>query len=418
MDNECYRGEKSVNAKKTILILYSHYLPGIRAGGPVQSIAGLIEGLKDEFDFKLICGDRDLGDREPFATEPIGIWYEFGGAKVLRVPPGLAGAMMMIQALHLESYDVLYINGFWPRIFSMLPVACWKMRLLPRRPVVLAPRGEFSQGSLSIKNKRKLLYLRLSALFGLYRGIIWHASTELEEADIRRSVGKLRLIDEASLLFSNSESGGAIVVAKNMHLMQERNGGRQLPKRAGKLRCVFVSRISKEKNLLSAISLLDGLTGDVSFDICGPVGNAPYWNKCKEAIGTLAPNVRVEYIGTIEHERVGEVFSEHDLFLLPTLGENYGHVICEALIAGCPVLISDQTPWRNLQQKGAGWDIPLAEVERFRAVLQQCVDADGDWYAELRARAAEYGRIAASDPAIIEANRMMFRYATSARLEA
>jgi glycosyltransferase involved in cell wall biosynthesis len=104
--------------------------------------------------------------------------------------------------------------------------------------------------------------------------------------------------------------------------------------------------------------------------------------------------------------------------LLPTLGENYSHVICEALSAGCPVLISDRTPWRNLQDKGVGWDIPLEEEERFRAVLQQCVDADGDWYATLVDRAAEYGKMAASDPAIIEENRRMFRYAASDSPEA
>ena len=66
-----------------------------------------------------------------------------------------------------------------------------------------------------------------------------------------------------------------------------------------------------------------------------------------------------KYMGIVKHERVGEVFAEHDLFLLPSLGENYSHVTCEALSAGCPVLISDRTPWRNLQQKGVGWDVPL-----------------------------------------------------------
>jgi hypothetical protein len=44
--------------------------------------------------------------------------------------------------------------------------------------------------------------------------------------------------------------------------------------------------------------------------------------------------------------------AEYDLFLFPTLGENYGHVISEALASGCPVVISDQTPWRNLEAEG------------------------------------------------------------------
>ncbi len=416
MRTHLYPGADSTRKMKTILILNPHYLPGFKAGGPIQSIAGIVERLKDEFDFKVICGDRDGGDGQPYASEPIGRWYEYGVAKVLRVPPGLAGAIIIIRALRLESYDVLYINGFLSRIYSMLPLACRRMGLLPRRTTVLAPRGEFSRGSLSIKSKRKLAYLKLSMWLGFYRGIIWHASTSHEEADIRRSMGNLIAIDSANFLsgssgISGSDVTGTIAVAKDMPLMPERDSARKMRKQAGKLRGVFVSRISPEKNLLFALKMLQGLSGEVTFDIYGPVGNVTYWNKCKDVMGTLPPNVRVEYMGIVEHERVGEVLAEHELLLLPTLGENYSHVTCEALSAGCPVLISDRTPWRDLHEKGVGWDIPLEDEERFRATLQLCVDADGEWYAGLVARAIEYGGKAASDPVIIEENRKLFRYA-------
>ena len=50
----------------------------------------------------------------------------------------------------------------------------------------------------------------------------------------------------------------------------------------------------------------------------------------------------------------------NDLFFLPTRGENFGHVIAEALSVGTPVLISDQTPWRKLAAVGLGHDLPLA----------------------------------------------------------
>lgn len=418
MHGNLQRDEHFADLKKMILILYSHYLPGVKAGGPVQSIAGLLEGLKDEFDFKIICGDRDAGDRKPFANEPVGRWYEYGRAKVLRIPPGPSGARMMIRALRLEKYDLLYINGVLPRIYSMLPLICRKIGLLPQRPVVLAPRGEFSQGALSLKSNRKQLYLKLSIWLGLYREIIWHASTNLEVADIRRLIGNLPTVDDVRLLHDSEAVSGSsmtevIAVAKDMQVRQEHYGKKKICKRAGELRVVFVSRILPMKNLLFALKMLQGLSGDVYFDIYGSVGDAEYWNQCKKAIDTLPANVRVKYMGFIEHERVGEVFAEHELFLLPTLGENYGHVICEALSAGCPVLISDQTPWRNLQEKRVGWDIPLDEEERFRAILQQCVDADEEWHAALAERAAEYGQMVASDPEVIEENRRMFRYAIS-----
>jgi glycosyltransferase involved in cell wall biosynthesis len=82
---------------------------------------------------------------------------------------------------------------------------------------------------------------------------------------------------------------------------------------------------------------------------------------------------------------------EHDLFFLPTLGENYGHVVQEALLAGCPVLLSDTTPWRGLQALGVGWDLPLDDEAGFRAVLRACVQMGPAEHAALSARARQVG---------------------------
>jgi glycosyltransferase involved in cell wall biosynthesis len=165
------------------------------------------------------------------------------------------------------------------------------------------------------------------------------------------------------------------------------------------------------KNLSGALKLLAGVNGDVSFDLYGPVEDAEYWRECQRIIDSLPTNVRVRNNGEIEHKEIGRVFAEHDLLLLPTLGENFGHVIGEALASGCPVLISDQTPWRNLESEGVGWDIPLADKERFLSVLQQCVDGDSAWHAALSRQARSYAVNVASDPVAIEANRKLFNLA-------
>ena len=57
--------------KKTILCFVDYYLPGYKAGGPIQSIANLVENLGDEFEFYIICNDRDQLDRQPYANVPI-----------------------------------------------------------------------------------------------------------------------------------------------------------------------------------------------------------------------------------------------------------------------------------------------------------------------------------------------------------
>ena len=63
--------------------------------------------------------------------------------------------------------------------------------------------------------------------------------------------------------------------------------------------------------------------------------------------------------------------------------DSFGHVILEALSAGLPVIISDQTPWRDLASKQTGWDLPLEQGDQFIAVLQECIDMSGRRYEEL-----------------------------------
>ncbi len=93
-------------------------------------------------------------------------------------------------------------------------------------------------------------------------------------------------------------------------------------------------------------------------------------------LASLPENVQVEYRGNLPNERVAETLFGYDFFFLPTLGENFGHAIFESFSAGCPVLISDQTPWRNLAEQHLGWDIALDEPDRWRSVLQECIDME------------------------------------------
>ena len=161
--------------------------------------------------------------------------------------------------------------------------------------------------------------------------------------------------------------------------------------------------------------MLRGLKGDVVFDIYGPLEDSGYWRSCQEIVRTLPASVRVNYQGTVGHDEVAEVYSRYDLFLFPTRGENFGHVIIEALVAGCPIVVSDQTPWRGLHEKGVGWDLPLDRPERFTTVLQQCVDMGPDDMRALSQRARAYGLQNATDPDKVRQNRHLFTFAMQYR---
>lgn len=396
----------------TILALIGYYLPGFKSGGPLRSVENLVAALGEEFRFKIITTDRDIGDTMPYPGIEANQRMRVGNADVTYLEPGPSGLLRMVGLLSsVDSETVLYLNSYFARRFSMLALLMRRLGLCRPWSVVLAPRGEFSPGALSLGRTKKILYIRLSRWLGIYRNIVWHASTEVEAADIRQWFPGLCSIDAARSDSKGDHGTSVLATARDLPAARMAVGRRTRRKSAGKLDIVFVSRISPKKNLLGALKILEGATGEIAFQIYGPVEDASYWDACQRKIAALPRNIRVEYCGEIGHEKVGQVFAKHDLFLFPTLGENYGHVICEALAEGCPVLISDQTPWRNLEEHGVGWDIPLDRTAEFRGVLQKCVDANDEWCSALSARAIAYADKAASDPEIASANRRLFRFA-------
>ena len=68
--------------KKKIIICFVHYyLPGFRSGGPTRTVANFVDHLSDEFDIRIICCDRDLGDKKAFSEILPNQWNKVGKQK-------------------------------------------------------------------------------------------------------------------------------------------------------------------------------------------------------------------------------------------------------------------------------------------------------------------------------------------------
>ena len=155
-------------------------------------------------------------------------------------------------------------------------------------------------------------------------------------------------------------------------------------KTKGNVNLVFISRIAPKKNLLFALKCLKIIKGNVVFDIYGPKEDSTYWDECEEVIKKMPSNIKTNYCGLINHEDVCKKFSDYDAFFFPTLSENFGHVIAESLSVGTPVIISDQTPWKNLFQCSAGWDLNLKNTSEFSKIIQYIVDMDNEEYLKFQ----------------------------------
>ncbi|MGN1401812.1 MAG: glycosyltransferase [Bacillus sp. (in: firmicutes)] len=362
--------------KKKVLIMAGYYVPSVKGGGPIQSIKNLVENLSDRLDFYIVAADRDLGDTKPFQDIKADEWVQVGKANVIYTDYSELNWRKTAQIINSINYDVIYLNSFFSYKDSIVPMLLSKTKRIRRKPIVLAPRGQFSPGALDLKSTKKKLFMKIMKALSFYKNVTWHATADSEKKDIEAVFDNTKKILVAKNLTSNYEK---LIYKKNV------------VKNKGELKVVFVSRIHPKKNLKKAIELLKTVKGEIEFNIYGPLEDKLYWSKCESEIKKLPSNIRVAYKGIVNHDEVLEIFKAHHVFLFPTLGENFGHVISEALIGGCPVIISDQTPWRGLENNNVGWDIELYDENKFVNCLQFFVDLGGQDYIEMSKGAFNYG---------------------------
>ncbi|MEM7540204.1 MAG: glycosyltransferase [Pseudomonadota bacterium] len=361
--------ESLQTARQSVRVFCDYFLPSQRAGGPAKSLHGIFSALGGECDFEVITRDRDRGMARAYDDVEPGRQQQCYSASVLYTPPSIGRLWVIWRALSQRRANVIYLNSFFSPIFTIFPLTLLRLRFVARpSKVIVAPRGELAESALKIKSPRKQSYLRLAKMLGLYKNAVWHVESEKERREVERALGVHLNIDAAQT---------EVLVAPPPLADIPRLPGKR--KAQGHLKIVFLSRISRIKNLQFAIEVVGGLSGDVEFDIFGPfprAEDAAYWRECQVNLSELPDNISVRYCGEVERDEVVATLRPYHLFILPTLGENYGHVIVEALSAGCMLCISDQTPWRALEDKRIGWDIPLQQTERFREVLQHCVAMD------------------------------------------
>ena len=86
---------------------------------------------------------------------------------------------------------------------------------------------------------------------------------------------------------------------------------------------------------------------------------------------------------------VNQTLADYHLFFLPTLGENFGHSIFEALSVGVPVLISDQTLWTKIVNNCNYAAIPLKDQRKYVDFIQHLSKMDNDEFDDLNSHAAK-----------------------------
>jgi glycosyltransferase involved in cell wall biosynthesis len=345
--------------KPKVIVLIPNFLPGFKLGGPLTSVINILDNLSEEFCFEILTSDRDMGDNKPFDKIICNIWHDKETYKVCYLSTNVFLLFRLIMKINSSKADILYLNSLFNPIFSVFIVFAKKFGLLSTNRIILAPRGETFDEALEFKKMKKSIYIKLSQKMGIYKHIDWHASTEIEKQSIIKNID----VDPNRIRVALNLTQKKITCEPEVNnIVQVRDNNY--------LHVVFLSRISKDKNILYTFDILKEIKTNVIFDIYGPIEDDIIWDECMRKIIKLPHNILVKYNGPVAKDYVKTILREYDLMFLPTFAENFGHVIVESLSVGTPVLISDNTPWRNLESQGYGWDLPLDNPKLFIRAIE------------------------------------------------
>jgi glycosyltransferase involved in cell wall biosynthesis len=355
--------------RKKILIILGRYLPGYKDGGPVRSIINLVDSYHQDYDFYILTKDRDQQDQVPYPNIFINSWNQVGNASVFYAPNEKITRKLIVQLS--KDMDLVYVCGVFNR-YAVETLMLKKFKKIKSR-VVVAPMGSFSTGAFLLQHHKKRLFISFTHFLGLYKNIEWSLTSSME-------------VDEFKSIIQNPKK---IYIAEDlprMYLPEIID----LPKMEHELQVVFISRISVKKNLSYAIDVLSQLKGNIHFSIYGHIEDSNYWDLCLKKLEQLPTNIHFEYKDEAHSEDILQVFSKYHVFLFPTMSENYGHVIYEALASGCIPVISNQTPWQDFDAHACGVIIDLKEQDAFIKNMQQFVDMSVSDLNAYRNRAYQY----------------------------
>lgn len=363
--------------KNNILIFIGSYLPGTKSAGVTTSIKNLIDNLYDDFNFYIITADRDIGDIKQYNNVVIDKWVRYENCNIFYSSNYKKSIIEFKNIINSIEFDTYYFNGFYNYVDIARALPLYKMKLIPNKPIIIAPRGIFSMGEYKNKQLFRSIYRAIFKLFRFDKKVYWHATGIEEKEHITKFFPK-----------SNNRIYNISDLAKVFNIKEDKVPN--LTKEKGSVKIIFISRISEKKNIKFILETLNKVNGNIILDIYGMIGNdadKKYWNECELIINKLNKNITVNYLGELESERVGMTFRKYHLFYFPTFGENYGHVIAESILNGCPVLLSDTTPWNMLSELKAGWVYKLTEETKFINKIQDIVDMDYDRWIDISCNA-------------------------------
>ncbi len=318
------------------------------AGGPSYSVPALAAALRrGGVDARLRCVDGPGSAASAIGGAPLSVHAarsDFLGRR-LRVSHDLARALRS----DAQAGVILHTHGLWlmPNVYP----AWAKRRAHGQAALVHSPRGMLGGAALSISAWRKRAFWLLAQRSALLAADCLHATAHSELEEIRQAGWK----------------GPVAVIPNGIDLPDLEKTPRQ---NASDNIVLSLGRIHPKKGLDGLVRAWVGVQHEFPSWQLRIVGPAEL--RHDEELRGLARSLGAMHV-TVEGPRYGDakqaLLRSADVFVLPTLNENFALTVAEALAAETPVISTKGAPWAGLEGEGCGWWIdhgvePLARALR------------------------------------------------------
>lgn len=322
-----------------------HILMAVRSldpatGGPARSVPLLSRVLLDEgFSVEIYTG-RGKSDKTILPLEE--------NKSLVR---NVATLQKRIQKLCSKSQQVIVHNhGLWLPFNHKVTGVAARLSV----PLVHSPRGMLEPWALGYRGTKKKIAWELYQKRDINRATVLHA-TSAEEAVNLRHIGITPPI---------------AVVANGVSLPTL---SRPFQQSNENFTALFLSRLHPKKGLLDLVDSWKTLSPKGwKLIIAGPdeLNHGKVIQKRIEQAGLAH---QVSMVGELPDAEKWSYYATADLFVLPTYSENFGIVIAEALGSGLPVITTNATPWREIEEFNCGWWIDCG-CEHLTKALAQAIN--------------------------------------------
>lgn len=356
---------------KKVIIFTRYFTPAIKAGGPIKSIENIIKIYGKKYDLLIVTGDRDL-DNKIFKKIKFNQIYLKKNFKIIYKKRSNQNFSNYLKIIKNFQPDVIYLNSFFDYTFSIL--ICILNKFFLNKKIIISSRGELYPEAIENKFFKKNFYIYVSKILRIYSNTVFHINSNKEKKNAIKKISK----------------NGKFLSVPVFYPYQRKISLKLLNTNRKKFKILFVSRIIENKNLDFCLNILDKIDFNCEFNIVGEIEDFSYWHNCKDIIQNLRKNIKVNYLGSVNRDKVFDLMKISHCLFHPSKFESFGHVIFESFLNGLPVIISNNTPWQNLKTKGLGKEIPLNKVKRYVNEINYMKSCSRRNYINLRKNALNF----------------------------